>query len=87
MGSLDDRFNKSGFSRFMNSLAGRISRLVAGVVLLVVGYMYRDTTLGVVVMVLSLIPLGAGVFNLCLISAMLGGSISGAKIHAKYHAG
>ena len=43
-----ESFNQSGFSKFLNSLAGRILRLVAGLGFLVVGYMYRDHALGVI---------------------------------------
>ena len=87
MSSSEERFNRSGFSRFINSTTGRIFRLVAGIGFLVVGYIYRGYTLGVVSMVWSIFPLSAGVFNLCFISALLGGPISGAKIRNKYKTG
>ena len=73
-------FNRSWFSRFINSSAGRVFRLVVGVGFLVVGYLYRDNTLGVIAMVFSILPLSAGVFDLCYVSAILGGPLSGAKI-------
>jgi hypothetical protein len=80
-----EAFNQSGFSRFINSWAGRIFRLVAGTLFLVVGYMYRDYTLGVISMVWSVLPLSTGVFDICLISAVLGGPLSGAKIRESQH--
>jgi hypothetical protein len=40
-------FNQSGFSKFLNSPAGRIFRLVAGIGFLVIGYVYRDNARGV----------------------------------------
>lgn len=73
-------FNRSGFSRFLNSLAGRIFRVVVGTGFLFVGYLFRDHTLGVVAMVFSVLPLSAGTFDLCYLSAVLGGPLSGAKI-------
>ena len=73
-------FNLSWFSRFINSSAGRVFRLVAGTVFLVAGYLFRDHTLGVISMVFSVIPLSAGAFDICYISAVLGGPLSEAKI-------
>lgn len=73
-------FNHSGFSRFINSAAGRIFRLVAGIAFLAVGYLFRDHTLGVIAIVFSVLPLSAGAFDLCYFSAILGGPLSGKKI-------
>jgi len=73
-------FNRSVFSRFINSSAGRVFRLVAGTGFLVVGYLFRDHPLGVISMVFSVFPLSAGAFDICYISAVLGGPLSGAKI-------
>jgi len=78
--SMHEGFNRSGFSRFINSPPGRIFRLVAGAGFLVLGYVYRDHPLGLASMVWSVLPLSAGAFDLCYISAVLGGPLSGAKI-------
>ncbi len=75
-----EAFNRSWFSRFINSQAGRVFRLVAGTGFLVVGYLFRDHPLGVISMVFSILPLSAGGFDLCYFSAVLGGPLSGAKI-------
>jgi hypothetical protein len=75
-----DAFNQSWFSRFINSSAGCVFRLAVGTGFLVVGYLFRDHTLGVISMVFSVLPLSAGAFDLCYISAVLGGPLSGAKI-------
>jgi len=82
--SRHEAFNQSGFSKFLNSPAGRIFRLVAGTGFLVVGYIYRDHALGVLSMVWSALPLSAGAFDICYISAALGGPLSGAKIRSQY---
>jgi hypothetical protein len=84
MSRFEEGFNRSGFSRFLNSPAGRIFRLVAGTGFLVVGIMYRDNALGVVSIVWSILPLTAGAFDICYVSAVLGGPLSGAKIRDKY---
>jgi hypothetical protein len=87
MSGSEEVFNRSWLSRFINSPAGRIFRLVAGAGFLAVGYVYRDHTLGVLSMVWSIFPLSAGAFDLCFVSALLGGPLSGAKIRAKYKTG
>jgi len=77
-----ETFNHSGFSQFVNSRAGRALRLVAGGAFLLLGYAYRDHAAGVAAMVWSVLPLSAGAFDLCWVSAVLGGPVSGAKIRA-----
>ena len=77
-----ESFNQSGFSKFLNRPAGRILRLVAGIGFLVVGYIYRDHALGVISMVWGLLPLSAGAFDICYVSAALGGPLSGKKIRS-----
>lgn len=85
--SWHEAFNQSRFSKFINGPAGRIFRLVAGAVFLAVGYVYRAHALGVLSMVWSALPLSAGAFDICYISAVLGGPLSGAKIRSKYKIG
>jgi hypothetical protein len=81
--SIHESFNQSGFAKFINSPAGRIFRIAAGIGFIVVGYVFRDYTLGLVSMVWGVVPLVAGIFDLCFISAILGGPISGKKIRSK----
>jgi hypothetical protein len=78
-----DSFNQSGFSIFLNKPAGRILRLVIGIGFLVVGYMYRSHALGVISMVWGLLPLSAGALDICYVSAVLGGPLSGKKIRGE----
>jgi hypothetical protein len=78
-----ESFNHSGFSKFLNSQAGRILRFVIGIGFLLFGYMYRDHLLGVISMVWSVLPLSAGAFDICYISAALGGPLSGKKIRGE----
>ncbi len=84
MPRLEEGFNRSGFSRFLNSPGGRVFRFVAGAGFLAVGYVYRGHALGVLSMVWSILPLSAGALDICYLSALLGGPISGAKIRAEY---
>lgn len=84
MRKFEELFNRSLLSRFINSSAGRVFRLAAGAAFLVVGYVYRHHALGVLSMAWSVFPLSAGAFDICYISALLGGPLSGAKIRKKY---
>jgi hypothetical protein len=78
--SLAQSFAHTGFARFINTVAGRIVRLVAGIALIVWGYSLLDETLGIVLIIVGLIPSLAGALDLCVISALLGGPLSGKKL-------
>jgi hypothetical protein len=77
-------FAQSRFSHLINSSGGRIFRLVAGAIFLGVGFVYRDHAAGVAAMGWSVLPLSAGALDLCYISALLGGPVSGAKIRGTW---
>ena len=78
--SIAESFGRSHFARFINSPAGRVVRVVAGIALIGWGYLNLGSTIGIILIVVGLVPLAAGALNLCLISALLGGPISGARI-------
>lgn len=80
MSKLAQAFNRSGFSRFLNSPAGRLFRVVAGTGFLVVGLIFRTSPLGILSLAWSVLPLSAGLFDVCYISAALGGPFTGTKI-------
>ncbi len=66
------------FARFMSEPAGRIIRVVAGLVLVGLGFLIGGTT-GVVVGLVGLVPIAAGAFNFCLVGPLVGGYFSGRK--------
>lgn len=74
------RFAESGFAQFVASTSGRMLRAAAGIGLIAVGAVFRDTGWGTVMMAVGLVPLAAGVFDVCLLSPLLGGPLSGARI-------
>jgi hypothetical protein len=80
-------FNHSRFSQFINSGGGRVFRLAAGAAFLIGGYALRTHAAGVAAMVWSVLPLSAGAFDLCYVSALLGGPIAGSKIRAAQRPG
>jgi hypothetical protein len=61
---------------------GRIFRLIAGTGFFVFGYVNRDHALGVLSMAWSALPLSAGALDICWISVVLGGPLSGSKIRS-----
>ena len=73
-------FAQSPFAQFMSSPAGRIIRVVAGLALIGWGYTLSGQTMGTVLMVVGLLPLLAGALDICVLSALLGGPLSGAAI-------
>jgi hypothetical protein len=70
------------FLRFMASSTGRIVRMVAGAVLMVVGWLVVGGTAGLVVVAVGLIPLAAGFFDICLFGPLFGRTFSGTEIRS-----
>ena len=60
-----------------------IFRLAAGIGFLLVGIVYREYTLGILSLIWGVFPLSAGALDICYISALLGGPLSGARIREK----
>jgi hypothetical protein len=69
------------FVKFMASPAGRITRVVAGIVLVVLGF-FMHSVGGTIVAVVGLVPLVAGLFDFCIFAPLFGAPMSGQKIRA-----
>jgi hypothetical protein len=78
--SLAESFAQTGFAKFMNCTTGRVVRIAVGLALIGWGYTLRDGSAGPVLIGIGLVPLVAGLLNLCFISALLGGPISGPAV-------
>jgi hypothetical protein len=81
---LHEAFNRTAFSKLLNRPGGRAFRLAAGTGFLIIGLLFRQKTLGLAAMIWSVFPLTAGAFDVCYISAILGGPFSGAKIRERF---
>jgi hypothetical protein len=68
-----------GFVTFMRSGAGRGTRIVAGVAIIIVGLALVKGTAGIVIAVLGLVPLLAGIFNFCLFAPLFGRDLMGRR--------
>lgn len=75
-----EAFNRSGFSKFINSPKGRLLRLANGLAFLAMGFGKRKKTAGKFSMIFGLLPFSAAILDICYVSALLGGPISGKKI-------
>jgi hypothetical protein len=73
----------NGFTRFMTSPAGRITRVVAGIALVVWGILGLTGTVGIIVAVVGLVPLLAGLFDFCVFAPLFGQPLSGPKIRSQ----
>lgn len=74
-------FARTGFAQFMAGGRGRLLRFVAGVALITLGIIVGDAA-GIVLMVVGAVPLLAGAFDFCVITALFGGPLSGARIRS-----
>ena len=82
--SLHEAFNRSAASRFLNSPAGRIFRVVAGMLILVVGLRFRHNIFAQAAMIWGAFALAAGGFDVCFISVALGGPFHGSEIRKAF---
>jgi len=71
-----------GFAQFMSSGLGRGLRIVAGIILIAVGLAVVGGTGGIVLAVIGLVPLLAGVFDVCLFAPLFGAPLKGADVRA-----
>ncbi len=79
--------SRSGFAatplaQFLAGTAGRTVRFLAGVVLVIAGLAWLGGTVGLIVAIVGLVPIAAGLFDFCLLSALLGGPLRGGDIRA-----
>lgn len=70
------------FVKFMSSTFGRTVRVVAGIALVLWGLMGLGGTTGILVAVVGLIPLLAGLFDVCLFAPLFGAPLGGSKIRS-----
>lgn len=66
-----------GFAKFMAGPVGRLARIIAGVALILVGLLVVKDTGGLILAVIGIVPILAGVFNVCLIAPVIGAPFSG----------
>ncbi len=68
--------------KFLVSTAGRVTRIVAGIALIAVGLLWLGGAVGIVVAVVGLVPLLAGIFDVCVFAPLFGLYFNGPKTRA-----
>ncbi|MGQ9767500.1 MAG: YgaP family membrane protein [Anaerolineae bacterium] len=68
------------FVKFMASTTGRAVRIVAGIILILIGLLLIKGTAGIIVAIIGLLPLAAGALDFCVFAPLFGAPMSGAKI-------
>jgi hypothetical protein len=72
--------NMKDVFRFLASPTGRAVRIVAGLLLIVIGVVAVEETLGWVLVAIGLVPLLAGAFDRCVFAPLFGLPFVGAKL-------
>ena len=75
-----------GYFAFLASRNGRITRIVVGVILIIIGLAIgfnTDSIVGWIVTVIGLFPLIAGALDLCLLAPFFGHSFRGAQLRSE----
>jgi len=67
----------SSFVAFMQSMTGRILRIVVGVALIAIGLLVVKDVWGIVLAVIGLVPLIAGLAGVCLVAPLFGFTLKG----------
>lgn len=67
---------------FAASQNGRIARGIVGIALIVIGLGVIGDTAGIIVAIIGLVPLAAGLLDVCLLAALLGKPLKGADLRA-----
>ncbi len=70
------------FIKWMASPAGRITRVIAGIILVALGLWVIHGVGGWIVAVIGLVPLLAGLFDFCVFAPLFGAPLSGPRIRA-----
>ena len=71
------------FVKFMASKTGRITRIVAGVALVAWGLLGLTGTTGIIVAVIGLVPLLAGLFDVCALAPLFRNPFKGPEIRGE----
>jgi len=65
---------------FLASSAGRITRVIAGLILIALGIWAVSGVWGWVLIIIGLVPLAAGIFDFCVFAPLFGMAFNGEKL-------
>lgn len=69
-----------GLFRFLASAAGRWTRAIAGIILILLGVFWIGGVVGWIVAIVGLVPLAAGVFDWCVFAPLAGLPFTGSRL-------
>lgn len=64
-------------ARLMSGTAGRLARVIAGIALVIVGLIWAGGVVGLIIAIVGVVPILAGVSNVCLLAPPFGGPFRG----------
>lgn len=67
------------FVSFMQSLVGRLLRIIAGIALILIGLVVINNVWGIVLAVIGAVPLIAGIAGICLLAPIFGYTLTGQR--------
>ncbi len=67
------------FISFLQSLVGRLLRIVVGIALIALGFLVIHNVWGIVIAVIGLVPLIAGLAGVCLFAPLFGYTLTGQR--------
>jgi hypothetical protein len=65
---------------FLASSVGRVIRIVAGIAIILIGYLWVDAPWNYVLETVGLVPLAAGIFDVCVLAPLMGKPFQGRQI-------
>ena len=72
------------FVKFMSSTTGRWVRIIAGIALVAIGLAVLQNTAGIILAVVGLVPLLAGLVDVCVFAPLFREPFSGQAARRKY---
>lgn len=73
----------NAFFRFMANTTGRIVRIVAGLLLIIIGILWVQGIGGWILVIIGLVPLLAGAFDKCVFAPLFGLPFDGSQLRQK----
>ncbi len=70
---------KEKFVQFMTSVQGRLVRVLLGIAIISLGMFVVQGIPGYIMAVVGLVPIAGGLFDFCLVGALMGYPLSGAE--------
>lgn len=71
------------FAKLMVTKPGRLLRIVAGTASMLIGWFYFQNPLGYLMMTVGIIPVSAGIFDVCILAPFFNAPFTGEEIRGE----